>query len=270
MDENNINAEKKIALCFTISYDHVLIKEKLWREWIEPNRDIINVYFFYKNFTKIKSDWIKEHCIPAKYIRATSYYHVIPAYISLMRHGLDADQTNQWFCFLTDSCCPLISPAKFRDLFLSNSGKSIMKWSKADWNIRFHQRANLRFLKANYHLKNDPWFTLTREHAMYCLETMKSNMKLTDLICSGGLANESLFAIILYKQPDVINASSHLTDWSRMTSATSPYVFSRWSNDSAFILAELEANPFLMFIRKVTVDFSPLDILNADPEVGVL
>jgi hypothetical protein len=261
MNENNKNANKKIALCFTISYDHILIKEELWREWIEPNLDIINIYFFYKDYTKIKSEWIKKHCIPAKYIRKTSYFHVIPAYVSLIRHGLDADSENQWFCFLTDSCCPIIRPAKFRELFFANSDKSIMKWSKADWNIRLHQRANLRFLKANYHLRNDPWFTLTREHAVYCLETMKSNLKLTELICSGGLASESLFAIILYKQPNLINASSHLTDWSRMTSATSPYIFSHWSNDSTFVLAELDRNPYYMFIRKVTSEFIPWNIV---------
>ena len=244
-----------MALCFTISYDHVLIKEDVWRKWIEPNLDIINVYIFYKDYSKIKSEWIKDHCIPAKYIRKTSYYHVIPAYVSLLRHGLESDPANQWFCFLTDSCCPIISPTKFRELFLSNSCKSIMKWARADWNVNFHRRANLRLLKANYHLKNDPWFTLAREHAVYCIQTMKSNTRLTDLICSGGLANESLFAILLHKQPNVVNASSHLTDWTRMTSATSPYIFSRWSNDGAFILSELKANPYIMFIRKVTAEF---------------
>ena len=43
-------------LCFIISYDHILNKEELWREWIEPNKDIINVYFYYKELQKIK-DW---------------------------------------------------------------------------------------------------------------------------------------------------------------------------------------------------------------------
>ena len=45
----------KIALCFIINYEHILNKEDIWREWIEPNKDIINVYFFYKDFRKIKS-----------------------------------------------------------------------------------------------------------------------------------------------------------------------------------------------------------------------
>ena len=245
---------KKIALCFTISYDHILIKEELWKQWIEPNKDIINVYIFYKDYSKIKSHWIKQHCIPS--IKPTSYFHVIPAYVSLIRHGLFSDIDNQWFCFLTDSCCPIISPLKFRELFFKYSNNSILKWSRADWNINFHKRANLKLLKSMYHLKNDPWFVLTREHAAYCITTMESNLKLTDLICSGGLANESIFAIILYKQPNIINASSHLTDWSRMTSATSPYVFS--NGKDAFIGEEMKKNQFYMFIRKVTVDFFPV------------
>ena len=69
----------KIALCFIISYEHILNKEDIWREWIEPNKDIINVYFFYKDFRKIKSPWIREHAIPPSSIVESIYYHVIPA-----------------------------------------------------------------------------------------------------------------------------------------------------------------------------------------------
>ena len=34
----------KIALCFIISYEHILQKEQLWIDWIQPNKDIINGY----------------------------------------------------------------------------------------------------------------------------------------------------------------------------------------------------------------------------------
>ena len=74
----------KIALCFIISYDHILNKEDIWREWIEPNKDIINVYFFYKDIKKIKSPWILQHALPSRCIHETSYYHVISAYLSFM------------------------------------------------------------------------------------------------------------------------------------------------------------------------------------------
>ena len=45
----------KVALCFIISYDHILNKEHIWRKWIDYNKDIINVYFYYKDIKKINS-----------------------------------------------------------------------------------------------------------------------------------------------------------------------------------------------------------------------
>jgi hypothetical protein len=90
---------------------------------------------------------------------------------------------------------------------------------------------------------------------------------MTKIICSGGLANESLFAIILYcykeleSSDKVISAITHITDWSRMTSATSPHIF-KYANekDIKFIDTELEKNKYSMFIRKISPEF-PNEIL---------
>ena len=87
----------KIALCFIISYEHILNKELIWREWIEENKDIINVYFYYKDLKKIKSKWIMEHTIPLDQIYETTYYHVIPAYLSLLHFAFNNDNQNKWF-----------------------------------------------------------------------------------------------------------------------------------------------------------------------------
>jgi len=286
----------KIALCFIISYDHILNKEDLWREWIEPNKDIINVYFYYKDRTKIKSSWILQHALPPSCIHETSYYHVIPAYLSLMQHALKYD--NQWICFLTDSCCPIISPRKFRALFYSYWNKSIMSWKPAWWNINVHKRANLALLPEDLRLANDPWFVLKRENAEQILHFAKTKSQVVKTICDGGLANESLFAIILhgYKQlkseeiqvnsiirqilylaqwslpmhkfiskkqtiPSVINAVTHLADWSRMDSATSPHTFTNANSmDIQFIEDNLLKNKCAMFIRKIVREF-PDEIL---------
>ena len=254
----------KIALCFIISYDHILNKEELWREWIEPNKDIINIYFYYSDITKIKSPWILNHILPPKYICNTSYYQIIPAYTSLIAYGLSHDNSNQWFCFLTDSCCPIISPTKFRYLFYQNHNKSIISWKPAWWNIQFHKRANLACIPEKYRLGNDPWFVMKRENVIHCLQFIKTNNKLTQVICSGGLANESLFAIVLkgFEQlepnfKNVISATTHLTDWSRMSSPTSPYIFKE-ANDTDIKLIEdnLTKNDYIMFIRKVAPEFS--------------
>jgi len=256
--------QPKIALCFIINYAHVLYKEELWREWIEPNKDIINVYFFYKDLKKIKSRWIYEHTIPEKNVCHTSYYHVIPAYIAILNFALKHDKANKWFCYLTDSCCPIIPPSKFRALFQQYQNQTIMAHSQAHWNIVFHRRANLSLLPKEYHLANDPWFVLTRENTIDLMNFVVNEHKMCNTICNGGLANESLFAIILthYKKiQNVINKTTHAADWFRMSSPTSPHLFEEGSDkDIKFIEDFIEKNDFVMFIRKIHPNF-PDEIL---------
>jgi hypothetical protein len=257
----------KVALCFIISYEHILNKEDIWKEWIEFNKDIINVYFYYKDYKKIKSQWIRDHTIPIKYIHETNYYHVIPAYLSVMSFALSHDIANNWFCMLTDSCCPIISPKRFRYMFYNYYYKSIMTWKPAWWNPSFCKRANLHLLPKELHLANDPWYILNREHVLQILCFVNKKKDITKTICSGDIANESLFAIILYcykqlglKGP-VISAPTHITDWSRMTSPTSPHVFKEANEkDIKFIDSELNKNKYSMFIRKVAPEF-PNDFL---------
>lgn len=259
----------KIALCFIINYDHILNKEEIWKKWIEPNKDIINVYFYYKDFTKINSEWILQHAIPPNYIQETSYMHVIPAYISLMQFASYHDTNNQWYCMLTDSCCPIISPKKFRYLFYNYYNKSLVSWRKACWNIEFHKRANLALLPEEFRLANDPWFVMKREHVIQCLHFVKNQQKITKTICDGGLANESLFAIILYSykqlipnKKHVISSVTHTADWNRMTSATSPHLF-KFANelDIKFIDKTVSNDKHVMFIRKIAPEF-PDAVLN--------
>lgn len=262
----------KIALCFIINYDHILNKEHIWREWIEPNKDLINVYFFYKDFRKIKSQWIRDHSIPPDCIVNTSYYHVIPAYLSVLNFACSHDQENKWFCLLTDSCCPIISPRRFRYLFYHHYNSSIFSWKQAWWNPDFHKRANLAKLPKELWLANDPWFVLTKENIKQIFHFVTTQPVITKTICDGGLANESLFAIIFkfYKELDykelerrshIICASTHLADWNRMSSTTSPHIFKEANEqDIIFIDKELERNKLTMFIRKVAIEF-PDEIL---------
>jgi hypothetical protein len=253
----------KAALCFIISYEHILNKEQIWKEWIEPNKDIINVYFYYKDFKKIKSEWIMKHTIPPDFIYQTSYYHVIPAYLSIMNFAIKHDIDNQWFCMLTDSCCPIISPKKFRYLFFNYYNRTILNWKKPWWNINFHKRANLSLLPEELRLANDPWFVMKRENVLQCLNYANVQQKTTQTICSGGLANESLFAVIMYaySQLDgikdaVICAVTHTADWSRPTSITSPHLFKEGNEtDVQFISKSLKSDKYVMFMRKVAPEF---------------
>ena len=43
----------KVALCFIINYHQILNKENIWIKWIEKNKDIINVYFHYRDYNSI-------------------------------------------------------------------------------------------------------------------------------------------------------------------------------------------------------------------------
>jgi len=249
----------KIALCFIINYDHLLHKEHIWREWIEPNKDIINVYFYYNDLSKIRSKWIMNHTIPPDRIYPTSYFHVIPAYLSVIDFALSHDSLNQWFCLLTDSCCPIISPRKFRYLFYENHNKSIINWKKAWWNIEFHRRANLHKLPEDLRLANDPWFVLKRENVIQCLQFVQKQQNITQIVNNGGLANESLFAIILFcynQLENVIKSASHMTDWNRRSSSTSPHMFKEANEiDIRFIEQNLIENENVMFIRKIHPEF---------------
>ena len=264
----------KIALCFIINYDHILNKEHLWREWIAPNQDIINVYFYYKSIDQIKSDWIRNHTIPLKYIYETSYYYVIPAYMSLMNYAMQHDPHNKWFCMLTDSCCPIISPTRFRYLFFTHYHQSVFSWKYAWWNPYFHKRANLEKLSRDLWLANDPWFVLTKENVKQLFYFMKDQPRMAQSICDGGLANESLFAIIFKyygelqdnynknknkdkdKNNRIICKVSHLTDWTRPSSTTSPHLFKEGNQqDVAFLNNELERNKYALFVRKIDPSF---------------
>ena len=84
------------------------------------------------------------------------------------------------------------------------------------------------------------------------------------MICNGGLANESIFAIILqsfYQLPQIKNENTHATDWSRMSSATSPHLFKYGSKrDIDFIREFKKINKYTMFLRKVDPLF-PDDII---------
>jgi hypothetical protein len=253
----------KIALCFIISGKHIVNKEHLWKKWIKPNSDIINVYFHYKNSSKITSEWIKEHALPENKIQPSSYYYVINAYMALIHHAHQSDANNTWFCLVTESCVPIVSPSQFRKRFEEHKNKSIMRWGNPCWNIWFHKRANLAHLPVQYHLTHDPWFILTRKHVAFCLHFLATNPKIYRTINNGGLANESMIAIILKAydsigEENVINSVSTVADWERkVSSPTSPWTFNGASNqqDEHVISELLRVNPNALFLRKVSQEF---------------
>ena len=267
-EENRVN---KVALCFIVSYNHVLNQESLWKNWIEPNKDWINVYVHYKDYNKIQSPWLRAHAIPPRHVVTTSYYHVVPAYVALLSFAHCHDISNKWFCMLTDSCAPLISPAQFKERFEKYQDKSIMRVRPADWNPEYHSRANLRHFPIPLHVMHDPWFTLTRIHVAQIMKYIKNPISRTiyTTVCNGGLANETVFAIMLglyndkelkniEKDKNVMNTSATVADWKRRAGPTSPHTFTKADGPhmTAHVIRELvKQNPAAMFIRKMDASF---------------
>lgn len=93
-------------------------------------------------------------------------------------------------------------------------------------------------------------------------------------INTGGLANESIFAIILQTFGELtnplklINESSSVCDWKRMSTPTSPYVFKEATPENIDIIVNLlKENRHTMFLRKVDRSFPDSvikDIMNMD------
>jgi hypothetical protein len=136
---------------------------------------------------------------------------------------------------------------------------TLLTWRFAWWNPFFHKRANLTLLPSNLHLGNAPWFVIKREDVQLCFRFIKEHSKLYNTVCKGGLANESIFAIIfkIYNHFTKIKCeTTHLTDWSRMSSSTSPYVFREDSEQNrTFIIESLKQNKMAMFLRKMAKEF---------------
>ena len=121
---------------------------------------------------------------------------------------------------------------------------------------------------------NDPWFTLTRSHVHKCLIFLAAKNGVYNQINEGGLANESIFAVILQTFKELtnpntyVNECSSVADWSRMSSPTSPYLFKEGSEENINIIKNLlKENPYAMFLRKVDSSFPDAvleDIMAAD------
>jgi hypothetical protein len=85
----------------------------------------------------------------------------------------------------------------------------------------------------------------------------------------GGLANESIFAIILQTFNELtnptrlINEVCTITDWTRMSSPTSPYLFKEATDENLKIIDDLlKENKYTMFLRKVHSSFPENEIRN--------
>lgn len=243
------------TLVFFVSGQHVLWQEAVWRKWVHEARCSVVVH--YTDKSRVASPWLRQHMMPQAATRPTTYYDMVPAMMSALSYAYQSFPAT-WFCLLTESCAPAVSPARFNDLLASVGEKTLMHWQPAWWNTALHRRANLRLLPTMLRLGHDPWFVIGRDDAYACLDGFyRRHSRLCRTVCAGGLANESIFAILLHlagRLHGVLNEHVSATDWSRMSSATSPHVFSAGdeADCNAFLRRFSTDNPYTLFLRKVT------------------
>lgn len=277
--------KKKIALLFLLSYHHILHQENVWKEWIAsfPDPSLINVYFHVDDPNKVSSSWIKSRILPPNLLQKTSYYHICPALFALLRFSLMHDVQNTWFVFLTDTCVPIVAASQFWDRFQQYSDFSVLRHSPPWWNVNFHRRANLRLIPADLRFGHDPWFLLTRVDVFSICHTLQlayhrqeynqskqqQLVRLIQTVLSGGLANESIFALLLQignGRKHVISASTHYANFARSKSTTSPYLYQNTESDIAYFQSDIKyihhqrhqpnnSFLFLFFFRKIHSSF---------------
>ena len=115
---------------------------------------------------------------------------------------------------------------------------------------------------------------MTRSHVHKCLIFLAAKNGVYNQINEGGLANESIFAVILQTFKELtnpntyVNECSSVADWTRMSSPTSPYLFKEGSEENINIIKNLlKENPYAMFLRKVDRSFPDAvltDIMSID------
>jgi hypothetical protein len=108
-----------------------------------------------------------------------------------------------------------------------------------------------------------------RENIKQIFHFVSNQQNITKTICNGIIANESLFAIIfkIYKElqdipstnSHIICSESHISDWKRMSSTTSPHIF-KDANEEDIKFLEQKRVFSVMFIRKIAPEF-PDEIL---------
>lgn len=254
-----------VCFLFIVSKSNVCYQEETWLTWLRYNSDIVTVKFHCDVDKPITSAWVSANAVP--HTNKTDYMHTLPAYFALMQDALKTTSC-QWFVFCTESCVPAVSPQRFRRLFFKHKDQSILKWSTCWWNPCYNNRANLALLPSGLQLGHDPWFVLCRRDVVSCVLLKQSSLFMT--VAKGQIANESIFAILLHvsgKLKRAINSSTHLVDWSRPSSPTSPHLFSgALTERDASVIAKLRtASPFHMFLRKVDASFHAEALFPVDP-----
>ena len=252
------------TFCFLVTRD--LVKETLWQSWFA---DLDAAGFPYTIAThcsdpyKITSPWLRATLIPDSV--PTSWQFHTPAILALYDHAFNHTES-QWITLHSESCVPIVSAARFIQLFEENKYRTVLSHRPIWWDPAIIPRANLARIPAKFHIQHPEWCIVTREDLVIILIMANKNRTLINLITSGPAADESLVGICLGfydRLKDVLNAQSTIIDWDRSPNGDNPYTFQIWTvEDDAFLEKKRAKHPLAMFMRKIGAD-CPDDVIKS-------
>lgn len=259
-----------VTFCFIVTKD--LVKEQIWRQWLAR---LAALDFKFKVVThvspeqkgNITSDWLKTTLIPDAHLCATGWGWIMSAMLALYRYAT-AQAPAAWYSLHSESCVPFVSPEKFIENYKQFKHKTFLSYCKAWWDPARVRRANLHLLPTELHWAHPNWCILCHDDLSQMLTLAATDKRLTTILKTGHMAEESFIAVFLYQInnfKNVINKSITLADWKRTPNGNNPYTFADWTAADQQAVAELcaekEKNEF-MFLRKVGAAFPDAVLLN--------
>lgn len=249
-----------VTFCFQVTKD--LAKESIWREWfadLKKENIKYRVLTHCSNPENIKSPWLKCTLIPREHLRPTSWQFHTHATLSLYEYA--TNMTNScWYSLNSESCVPIISAKKFAEMYNSYKNNTIMKHGKIWWNPLEVNRANLKYIPADFHCVNQEWIMLCKEDLDAIVSLSKKDTSFTNILLSAPAADESLVSVFLKRInnfKNVIDKYITLVDWKRSPNGNNPYTFKDWTDEDTKTISEfMTNNDFTMFLRKVDKDAS--------------
>ena len=261
----NPNESNDVTFCFLVTAD--LVKEHIWREWFDGLERLqfkfsVVVHCSLSHKPKIKSDWLKEHLLPDERMRDTAWGWVLSAMMSMYEHAIEACPA-AWYSLHSETCVPMVSPAKFIDTFNKRKQHSFITHCKAWWNPLKVKRANLHLLQPAMHLAHSQWCILCHEDLCQMVNLSKTDERIKGVLSTlmrGHMADESYAAIMLLiinNLKNVINQPTTLVDWKRTPNGDNPHTFIAWTAHDETIVRHIRGNAKneYMFMRKIGPTF---------------
>lgn len=248
------------TFCFLATRD--LVKEHIWREWFDGLERLQFKFSIVVHCPrdKIRSDWLTQFLLPDDRVRKTAWGWLVMAMMSMYDYAVAAHPA-EWYTLHSETCAPLVSPARFIETFNKHKHNSFVSCSKAWWNPLSMKRANLHLFPPAMRLVHSQWCIFCHEDLSQMVGLPKTDKRINQVLTTvmrGKIADESYAAILLLiinNLKNVISKPTTLVDWKR-NNLSHPHTFDAWNKQDEIIVRDMMQNGSeCMFIRKVGPNF---------------